>query len=256
MIEPAGHSCISTDSCYPKHRDLHLGNICVRWPSPDPLTCETGCSTPALSGRKLGFTGLETTIIDYTLSRADMPDGLSPAFLDLARDASLFEGDGSVEYQYDMYRYMRAAVLYNDPLAPDDSSPMSSSETSSKKSRPAGPPWSAYRPLTNLVWLHFVLYMLFKTVEWPSNLAEDTTVLGVARDLEDKLRTLSGLLELKRLNPSERIWESSGMLVAWVVEQQWLDKEDVIELSSGRSERGKRKERRRKVGRAKADKPQ
>jgi len=214
------------------------------------------CPALAPSGRKLGYTGLETTIIDYTLSRADMPNGPTPAFLDLARDASLFEGDGSVEYQYDMYRYMRAAVLHDDPLASDASGLATSDETSSKKSEACKTPWSAYRPLTNLVWLHFALHMLFKTVEWPSNVAEDTTSSGVARDLEDKLRTLSGLLELKRLAPGERIWESSGMLVAWVVERQWLDKEDVIELSSGRSASGKRKERRRRVGRAKTDEPQ
>ena len=87
--------------------------------------------------RKLGFTGLETTIIDYTLSRADLNDvddsttgeqqakpscaeqrtasvnadtgrrsdtSCNVAFLDLESDPALFQGDGSVDTQYDVYR--------------------------------------------------------------------------------------------------------------------------------------------------------
>ena len=89
----------------------------------------------------MGFTGLETTIIDYTLSRAhlDNADEVATnrragedadfctverleetfdteeekrrlkkasdvAFLDLEADPALFEGDGSVDTQYDVYR--------------------------------------------------------------------------------------------------------------------------------------------------------
>ncbi len=115
-----------------QHRDLHLGNICIRsaaHPVVRSLSPDTTCSSPtelttrALDpNRRLGFTDLETTIIDYTLSRANMRckpsasrDGTeraeeedvdedSVAFLDLEADPDLFRGDGDEDYQYDIYR--------------------------------------------------------------------------------------------------------------------------------------------------------
>lgn len=176
-----------------------------------------------------------------------MTGDASPAFLDLSRDASLFEGDGSVEYQYDMYRYMRAAVLKDDPLATcDDECAVQRSAGGAASAGAAGDgPWKAYRPITNLVWLHFVLHMLFRTVQWPSDGRRDARedVAETAAGLETKLRSLSERLELKRLSPTERTWESAGMLVAWAVEHEWLDKEDIIGLS-----------RQKRSGRKKADK--
>lgn len=94
----------------PQHRDLHLGNICVRSTRP-----EGDVEAPEIRdvNRKLGYTGIETTVIDYTLSRAEMGDTANAsdgeaeepiAYLDLEEDQSLFQGDGAVEYQYDMYR--------------------------------------------------------------------------------------------------------------------------------------------------------
>ena len=38
------------------------------------------------------------------------------AYLDLDKDPALFEGDASEEYQYEIYRYMRGAALFNNPL--------------------------------------------------------------------------------------------------------------------------------------------
>ena len=126
------------EACRFEHRDLHLGNICVRSSRP-------GCdlSQPQIHDplrRKLHFTHLETTVIDYTLSRADVvaspsrqssttvstsvfaasldakPCEIDVAYLDLDKDPALFEGDASEEYQYAIYRYMRGAVLHNNLL--------------------------------------------------------------------------------------------------------------------------------------------
>lgn len=61
-------------------------------------------------GQKMGFTGLETTIIDYTLSRAEMEEseedghGKRIAWYDLERDEAVFEGNAEEDYQYDIYR--------------------------------------------------------------------------------------------------------------------------------------------------------
>ena len=52
-------------SCQFEHRDLHEGNICVRWPDKE--------KSGRLIGRwdaKVHLTGVDVTVIDYTLSRA------------------------------------------------------------------------------------------------------------------------------------------------------------------------------------------
>ena len=57
-----------------EHRDLHLGNVCIR------STREDGCMDPPTehdiarqsSSSGFGISALETTIIDYSLSRADL----------------------------------------------------------------------------------------------------------------------------------------------------------------------------------------
>nr|POF07055.1 putative serine/threonine-protein kinase haspin like [Quercus suber] len=117
-----------------EHRDLHLGNICIRARS--ALSHDGGGD----EGRNLHFSGLETTVIDYTLSRAALHEPSAAAeavaFHDLAlpANAALFEADATHEYQYEIYRLMRALVV-----------PRS---------------WSAFHPRTNLLWLHFLLQKL------------------------------------------------------------------------------------------------
>ncbi|KAF2276296.1 uncharacterized protein EI97DRAFT_377961 [Westerdykella ornata] len=142
------------EACRFEHRDLHMDNICVRVKGKEgsESVTEVGVRNPLK--RKLGFTELETTVIDYTLSRADIIVGVgagggtlgsaasSPAsscadssrlsdsddamtrqvevaYLDLNKDPSLFEGDAQEEYQYEIYRYMWGIVFHNDPLRQD-----------------------------------------------------------------------------------------------------------------------------------------
>jgi len=216
-----------------EHRDLHLGNICVRGgPGVKALRVKH------LLKRKMRFTGLETTVIDYTLSRADILDtscrqrqpsaSADVAFLDLDVDPALFQGDASEEYQYEIYRYMRGAALFGNPLQWEAAPPVSPTQTKSKTKSAIDPPpptprrsprknthirfdddddgndttppesttalvsprrsprkhspspshtpplptpqdstttsttitWRAFHPLTNLVWLHFLLHKL------------------------------------------------------------------------------------------------
>ncbi|KAF2469299.1 uncharacterized protein BDR25DRAFT_229081 [Lindgomyces ingoldianus] len=134
------------EGCRFEHRDLHLENVCIRSSqSIDDI------SSPVVKNplkRKLGFTSLETTVIDYTLSRADIINtaephirrpgsssslssrcsslsrsssdeesfpGPSVAYFDLNKDVSIFSADASEEYQYEIYRYMRSIAFYDDP---------------------------------------------------------------------------------------------------------------------------------------------
>jgi serine/threonine-protein kinase haspin len=127
------------EACRFEHRDLHLGNICVRSSRSGGDVLQPSIKDPLR--RKLRFTGLDSTVIDYTLSRADILASLSRsrrtstmshvssstaastgdemvdvAYLDLNKDAALFEGDASEEYQYEIYRYMRGVALFDNPL--------------------------------------------------------------------------------------------------------------------------------------------
>lgn len=272
-----------------EHRDLHLGNVCIKsgdgewgdwdnWPSVDRLK------------RKLNFTGLETTIIDYTLSRADMGtstptedddepsftpdspirtrsqrsppsppasttlpsppvDALDPddaiAFLNLSADPSLFAGDEADDYQYEIYRLMRNAVFTGCPLTTPPTPPAPRGRPS-KAHRAAAAAratterlaWRAPHPLTNLVWLHFVLYKLCAGVAaWPSEVPlgpraapAQRAVHGRARELEAMLTTLEAVLELESLS---RMAADGGIgsareLVGWAVGEGWLDAGDVL----------------------------
>ncbi|OCK82490.1 hypothetical protein K432DRAFT_293127 [Lepidopterella palustris CBS 459.81] len=213
-----------------EHRDLHLGNICIRPPSP---TTSVTSPTIRITNRNLNFTGLETTIIDYTLSRAGMsdPSPSSPqpdteiAYLDLDRDLSLFTADATHEYQYEVYRYMRNCVLYSTPLA------------ACNHAVPAPCDWKGFHPLTNLIWLHFLLHKLLQNMDWPSagldlsRLApsEDAKLARrKARRLERALVRLRGMLEPEALGRENEGLESVRELVAVALGEGWLEEGDVV----------------------------
>jgi serine/threonine-protein kinase haspin len=216
------------EACRFEHRDLHMGNICVRPSRAGGDITDITIKDPMR--RKYRFTGLETTVIDYTLSRADIlsspsrrsssasvhsvtssssiPDTTEQdvAWLDLNKDSALFEGDASEEYQYEIYRYMYGAALYNNPLqqepldepeepiAPitprrsprknthirfdESDSPVKSPTKLSQPSpieEASENVWRNFHPKTNLVWAHFLLHKLLthldKSATTPSQLS-------------------------------------------------------------------------------------
>lgn len=220
-----------------EHRDLHMGNICVKSTRRDELSGAEEVKEQKLN-RKLGFTNLETTIIDYTLSRAitsSTDDKVAEVeFLDLATDPALFEGQG--DYQYDMYRRMRDLV--------GDSN------------------WADFHPITNLVWLHFILHEMLNSphFSWPlstkrhthsmkgfpavhgassnvkritspkairtSRLSHDKVRHAKERDLACALKKLSNMLEDDDLGKFGL--DSATSLVCFALERGWLDESDVV----------------------------
>lgn len=258
---------------------------------------------------KLGLTNLATTIIDYTLSRATIPNSApttlcatplpfknndmldhesnsnpipangendedNTAFFDLSKDPAIFAGDGEVEYQYDIYRYMRSAVLHGDPLHATPPPPSLTRKKGARagqnqrrkleqdkaKEREA---WRSQQPVTNLVWLHFVLHELCKQpavaaaidasvhnaapCSWQASgvlttFADDGTEDaqdrggrgtggGEMEELARKLATLQHLLELRNLGAhgkGKAKLKSAADLVVWAVGSGWLDEEDVV----------------------------
>lgn len=141
-----------------EHRDLHLSNICV----------EVNTGTELDSGYELipPATNVNVTIIDYTLSRANMP-GNSPIFNPM-KDETIFQGDSTFELQYDIYRHMRDLVA--DPKA-------------------ANKGWDAYVPITNVLWLSLLLVKLMERTPRPEEAGEE-------QKLWDSLKTLQLNIDL------------------------------------------------------------
>ena len=121
-----------------------------------------------------GWTGVKVTLIDYTLSRAKVDDVVGEIAHYGFEDESLFEGKrtspsslppcvptqlnhsshtflsflfhaDSGDYQFDIYRQMRSIVT--------------SKETTS---------WSTYKPLTNVLWLHYLAHKLLYSKNLPT----------------------------------------------------------------------------------------
>lgn len=95
-----------------QHRDLHLGNVCVQANAANdtmdgPLQLTNGEAEEV----KLGFSGVEVTLIDYTLSRADIAPG-HVAFNDLRDGVGICDRDEGGG-QFDTYRRYIVFNLYS-----------------------------------------------------------------------------------------------------------------------------------------------
>ncbi|OAX79753.1 HASPIN protein kinase [Emergomyces africanus] len=157
-----------------EHRDLHLGNICIK-PTKNGGNIMADLSragSGAFEGGHTGFglSGLETTIIDYSLSRAELQpvdsldeDGVPEAErrdsavtdiawsdLDKRQIFGAIGRDEDEKLLRDTYRYMRSEVYHQDNLLSPIQPPTKPRQ------------WKGYNPRTNLIWLSFLLQMLLK----------------------------------------------------------------------------------------------
>lgn len=276
------------ETCRFEHRDLHMGNICVRSSRTGANVTDIAIKDP--TRRKFRFTGLETTVIDYTLSRADIRIRNSRqssssslyttkfssvhssteqdvAYLDLDKDPALFEGDACEEYQYEIYRYMRGAALYGNPLgfAPAETpvtprrSPRKNTHIRFDEQDTSCPPpskllapnptgatlgsvWRQFHPKTNLVWTHFLLHKLLShlisSVGTPDQLST-TQLMANVEDTEDPMKVKKKALKLysvlKRVSEllcpvalgKEESMCSVKELVVLALEERWLRVGDV-----------------------------
>ncbi|EYE99916.1 uncharacterized protein EURHEDRAFT_445738 [Aspergillus ruber CBS 135680] len=142
-----------------EHRDLHLGNVCIRSARSDgrmdPPTDLEIVSRTHSSG--YGFSTLETTLIDYSLSRAELrlnedpnaPPEVASSDLDKKQLFDAIGHDEDDALLRDTYRHMRSELYTGNPANPE---------------KPADVPgiWSEYAPGTNIVWLRFLLKNLLK----------------------------------------------------------------------------------------------
>ncbi|KAL3460477.1 hypothetical protein BJX64DRAFT_263201 [Aspergillus heterothallicus] len=141
-----------------EHRDLHLGNVCIRSTRSngrmDPPSDLEVLHSRHSSG--FGLSTLETTLIDYSLSRAELVVDGSPESIEITSSdldkKQIFEAIGQDEDDIllrDTYRHMRAQLYTGNPL-------------NTEKTPDIPGIWAGYAPRTNLVWLRFLLKMLLK----------------------------------------------------------------------------------------------
>ncbi|OBZ76602.1 Serine/threonine-protein kinase haspin [Grifola frondosa] len=113
-----------------EHRDLHWGQILVK---------DVPVSKPHnATGKRIPMDhtahGVSATIIDLGLARMDAEDGDGTSSYWTPFEEEIFEGEG--DYQFDVYRMMK---VHNGGL------------------------WEDYRPLTNVMWLHYLSLKLLRS---------------------------------------------------------------------------------------------
>ncbi|KAM0265198.1 hypothetical protein ACHAQJ_000351 [Trichoderma viride] len=126
-----------------EHRDLHEGNLCIKQARPPRQR------DPKADGF-FGYSGVDITILDYGLSRAeDLTTDSAPIVYDLERDLSLFTS--TYNPQCKVYRQMRSFLLRADR----DWLPPEAHHVPYAKGIDGPLSWDAYVPYTNVLWLAY-----------------------------------------------------------------------------------------------------
>jgi serine/threonine-protein kinase haspin len=130
---------------FEQHRDLHEGNLCIRRTGPRK-------KRTASSEGFFANSGLDITILDYGLSRAEdlSVDFAEPVCYDMEKDLSFFTSTHASQCR--VYRQMRSFLLRADRtcLPPEE-------HTEPYAKGIDGPlSWQAYAPYTNVLWLAYL----------------------------------------------------------------------------------------------------
>ncbi|CAI4211513.1 unnamed protein product [Parascedosporium putredinis] len=109
-----------------EHRDLHEGNLCIRQvDAPKPRN-------PALPDVRFGYSGLDITILDYGLSRAEDP------------------------YAAEDFYYDEEDEAEDDSVPPPCLPPEKHVEPYARAFDGAPISWAAFAPYTNVLWLAYI----------------------------------------------------------------------------------------------------
>lgn len=99
--------------------------------------------------------------------------------------------------------------------------------------------WHQFHPQTNLVWLHYILYMLLEQMSWPAKKGPSKKTKPVenarwkrAKELEAALLRVQEELDPGWLGEEGSLGRS-GEIVAWAVEEGWLGVGDVVGSAGG-----------------------
>ncbi|KAH8180138.1 haspin like kinase domain-containing protein [Sarocladium implicatum] len=199
-----------------EHRDLHEGNLCLKKRSAAKIK-------PKGSRNHFGHSGLDITILDFGLSRAEdlSKDDTLPVAYDLERCLDLFTS--TYASQCKVYRQMRSFLLRADRqcLPP-------SRHTTPYESGIDGPiSWDTYAPYTNVLWLAYLYIYLLENFKGPKKELEE---------FKEETREL-----WKYLNPEadEEVpaFGSAAEIVHFAVESGWVREEQLMDGSMSMMER-------------------
>lgn len=154
------------EKCQFEHRDLHWGNIVIK-----EVTQGRHGRRDVLDIRKIfspKWSGVQATIIDFTLSRACFEENNIIALQ--MDDEAFFNGKGDI--QFEVYRQMRK-VTNGD--------------------------WQKYYPLTNVLWLHYLLRKIINDKKLKKLGEEDEsnsdTIIGTEATCYELLSTVLKVLD-------------------------------------------------------------
>lgn len=162
-----------------------------------------------------GYSGLDVTILDYGLSRAEDTNSLSftPIANDLERDLSLFTSTHAKQCK--VYRQMRSYLLKGDRiwLPPK-------AHTKPYQKGPLGTPisWYAHHSYTNVLWLAYLYEYLVANFQ-----GEKRELSAFKRETQEFWTHLNpeSSLEIMSFSSAEDIIEFAAE-AGWITEEQLL----------------------------------
>lgn len=191
-----------------QHRDLHEGNLCVRQTGkPQSKQDENAC--------QFGYSGLDITILDYGLSRAEDMEAngndVAAIAYDLEKDLGIFTSTHAPQCK--VYRQMRSFLLEGDRVCLPPKS-----HTKPYESGFDGPiSWTGYYPYTNVLWLAYIYQYLVDNFT------------GDKKELLQFRRTTKEFWS--HLNPEAPrailSFSSAGDAVRYAVEAGWITEEQL-----------------------------
>ncbi|KAH6693704.1 hypothetical protein F5X68DRAFT_258573 [Plectosphaerella plurivora] len=212
-----------------EHRDLHEGNLCIR------QVTRPRMRNPSRPGPSFGYSGLDITILDYGLSRAEEPltdedDSLlsttDPEIvaLDLEKDLSIFTSTHADQCK--VYRQMRSFLLSGGTsrkcLPPSSHrtpyQPVKLPKGTSPTPSPGPVSWSVSAPYTNVLWLAYIYQYALTHFSGPA---------------EDAARWRRDTAELWRhLDPDAKlgtpVFACAADVVRFALEAGWVSEEQVM----------------------------
>jgi hypothetical protein len=185
-----------------EHRDLHLSNICFKSPNHGPAL--------SASGRVLGRSGLEVTVIDYTLSRMNTGDEV------MYHPNGIGNGSAYPTNSHQDRTIERARKWCAEQHARQHSA---GNEIDDK--------WSMFAPKSNVLWLGHVLHELLKKGdlldEGPGG--DETSDATLQRRAEATLGEVLGVID--SMDSLDDVPESASILVEKALERDWLAEGDL-----------------------------
>ncbi|KAF6791406.1 Serine/threonine-protein kinase haspin [Colletotrichum musicola] len=205
--------------CCFEHRDLHEGNLCIR------RTSEPRTRDRSRAGPYFGYSGLEITVLDYGLSRAEdlYSEDDDLVALDLEKDLSIFTSTHAPQCK--VYRQMRSFLMRGERAClPPSAHKTSYPPAAAVDGEPLS--WDAFAPYTNVLWLAYLYQYMVKAFT------------GDKKDLSEFKKATKELW--RHMDPDAKVdvpsFGCAADIVRFAVEAGWIDEAQLMDQSETREE--------------------